>query len=439
MRLLPTLIDRGGATSSRGKGTPTRRSLAAFNWSAGLRSVYDTLCGGTTFVFVGFALSLGIAPERIGLITLITSLACLVQIAGIMLLNVIADKKAFVLRVALAEPVILVGTVLLLPFLPSWLRVIALLAAVLAAASSLHLTRPVMDNWVSCTIPPMVRGRYLGRRFQLLSGVTIVCTLAAGFLAERIDKNDSFGMGCLLAVGGVFGFFAVFALRHATMPVLSAEARASWSDVRKILHHAPFRRYLYAFASFNVPFLFACPYYQVFHLTVVHMRQSLIATSVIGYLITKMLLTPLLGRLHDRLGARRLILWSGVIYAIFFAMYPLAGTDRAWLIILAWTFVGAGDAIWAVAGTAALYDAIPETPARPAYFAFASLLSSGLSAAGVLLAMPLLSFMADWSWQLGPFHLSQFHCFYALCAALMVPCLFGAGFLPRRRKADSGT
>ena len=188
MRLLPTPIDRGGATSSRGKRTPTRRSLAAFNWSAGLRSVYDTLCGGTTFVFVGFALSLGIAPERIGLITLITSLACLVQIAGIMLLNVIADKKAFVLRVALAEPVILVGTVLLLPFLPSGLRVIALLAS--SAGSYIAEVRYIQHKAPFITVwdaHPVVQAFAIrGNRFVLVGSNAEVLKLA-GPATRKVD------------------------------------------------------------------------------------------------------------------------------------------------------------------------------------------------------------------------------------------------------------
>jgi hypothetical protein len=36
----------------------SRTSLAAFNWSVGLRSFYDTTCGGGLFIFVSFALSL---------------------------------------------------------------------------------------------------------------------------------------------------------------------------------------------------------------------------------------------------------------------------------------------------------------------------------------------------------------------------------------------
>jgi len=414
-----------------GRGT-RRRSLEAFNWSAILRSVFDTLCGGTTFVFVGFALSLGIAREKIGLITLITSLACLLQIVAVMLLGVIEDKKRFIMRVALAEPLIMMAAVLALPFLPPWLRVLALLTAVFAAAACLQLTRPLLDNWVSCTIPAGVRGRYLGRRFQLLSGVTIVCTLAAGFIAERIDKQDSFGLGCVLAAGGVFGFLSVLVLRHATMPALSAEARASWADVRQILHQRAFRRYLYAFAIYNLPFLFACPYYQVFHLTVLHMPESLIATTMIGYLLTKLFVTRWCGRLHDRWGSRRLILRAGAIYTVFFLMYPLAGTERAWMILVAWALVGAADAAWNVSVTAVLYGVIPETRARPAYFAFASLLNSGLCGLGALVAIPVLGAMADWAWKLGPFQFGQFHFFYAMCTVLMIPALFGACYLPGR-------
>ena len=51
----------------RRAGSPASvEGLKAFNWNAGLRSFYDTICGAGLFIFVSFALSLGLAKERIG-------------------------------------------------------------------------------------------------------------------------------------------------------------------------------------------------------------------------------------------------------------------------------------------------------------------------------------------------------------------------------------
>lgn len=407
-----------------------RTSLESFNWSSGFRSVYDTVCGGSTFVFVAFALSVGMQKEHIGLITTVVSFACVLQILSLALTNVIRDKKGFVLTLALAEPLLLAGVVMGMPFLPAGLRVWALAVAVLAASASLHLTRPLQDSWICTMIPDGLRGRYLGRRFQAISAVTILATLAAGFVAERIDKSNTFAMACVLASGAAFGVAAVAALGRATMPAVAASARVSWQDLRGAFAVKPFRHYLIGITLINIPFMFGPAYYQVFNLQVLGLKESVIAYMLIGYYLARTLTMPFWGRRLAGMGVRRTLYMIMPLYTLFFATFLVCTPGRVWPLLAGWAVVGLADAAYAVTATAALFRAVPDTPARPAYFAIANLLGAGTLGLGALLCVPVLHALKDVSLSLGGLALGQFQLFYAACAILTIFCFVGTAFVP---------
>src|SRR5690242_12182778 len=105
----------------------TRDTLGSLNVSMGLRAVYDQTTGASTLLFTAFALSLGVPGERMGVLASISTLACVLQVAGVMLTRHVSDKKGFVLTLSAVEPAIMVGAVLALPLLPQHMRFSALI------------------------------------------------------------------------------------------------------------------------------------------------------------------------------------------------------------------------------------------------------------------------------------------------------------------------
>ena len=410
------------------------KGLEAFNWNVGLRTFYDTTCGGGLFIFVSFALSLGLATERVGLIASVISFACLLQVVSVALVSFIPDKKRFILWVGMCEPLVFVAAVLAAAFLPPGLRLWALGAGIFLAGAANNLTRPLADDWLASSIPMAIRARYLGRRFQVASACTIVAMLAAGFVAERISKTDSFGLALALAGGGVFGVLAMLALRRAPMPGQSAFVRASWKDAREALRVRPFRNYLIGLTLYNLPFIVATPYYQVFNLKVLHMKESRIAYMTIGYLVVKLLATGACARYIHRRGIRRAIWACGPLYAAFFLSFSFCTPERTWPLFAAWAMAGIADVAFSIAATVALYDAIPETPARPIYFAIANVTSVGTFCIGGVVAVLILEALKNTAFQIGPFALGQFHCFYVLCFIVMIPAMCSSVFFPAREK-----
>jgi len=414
----------------------TRTSLEAFNWSATFRGVFDTICAATTFVFAGFVLSAGIPKEKMGFINSVVSLACIIQILSLLVLNRIEDKRRFVLSVALAEPLLMIAGVMAIPFLPQSVRIYALIVVVFMAAASLHLTRPVADDWLAATIPVEVRGRYLGRRFQFLTLSIIVTTLAAGQIAERIGKANTLGLALILAAGGVFGILSVLALRKATMPAVSANSRIRWGALRETWENRLFRRYISGLLIYNIPFYLAVPYYQVFNLKILHMRESVIAYMMAGYSIVKILTAPFCGRWLDRLGPRLTLYLCGPVYVLFFAAFTVSTPDRTWPVIVAWCAVGFTDAAYTILIASALYASVPHSPSRPAYFAINNLVGLATYGAGSLLAVPILEALEGVNWRFGPLQLDQFHAFFAGCTLLMIPCILSSQFFVGRGKVE---
>jgi MFS family permease len=404
----------------------TRDTLESFNWNQGLRSVFDTTCGGSTFVFVAFALALGIASEHIAVFSTAISAACILQIVSIAFNRRVRDKKKFVLWLAVTEPLVMILAVLVVPFLPQGMRLYALAVAAFAAAGTAHLTRPVFDEWVASTIPAALRGRYFGRKLMLLSIVSAVTTLVLGYFGDMVVPGDAVGFAIILAVGGVFGFLAVLPLRQASLPILSARAAVDWSDLPGVFRHRPFRRFLVGSFIITLPFYFGLPFYQVFHLEVLKLSTRTIAYISVIYVIVKVAMLPLIGRRLVRWGPERVLLVASTTYSIFFFCYPLAAAAGGWSIAFAWCLAGACDGAWGIAWNSAMYASVPNTLSRPAYFAVVNLFTLGAYAVGAVVAMKILEAMRDWHVHLGPFALGQYHLFFAGCGALMLLCSLAA-------------
>lgn len=423
-----------------GRPTSARSSLESFNRNTSLRAIFETICGASGFVFVNFALGLGVPKEQMGYVAAIASLACLLQMPGVFLTNSIRDKKGFTITLGLVEPVIMIASVLCLPFLaPPW-RPPFLLIAVFAAGGTLHLTRPTTDEWFASVIPGGIRGRYLGRRLQIMSVTIVLSMIAAGHLSQSLDRTRPLPFALLMAVGGLFGILAVLALRRADMPAISTEGRVHLSDLPAIWKTRPFVRVVAACLLYNTTFYFAMPYYQVFYLQVMGMKESRIGYMLGIYFAIKILLSPRLGRMIDRIGVRHAVAMTIPIYTLFFASFVFCGPERAWPVWVAWAFTAVADATFFMAVTTALYDSIPSSQARRAYFVVYNLTSFGAIAVGAAAAAWILGRMAGIGFAVGSFRVEPLHLLFACCAIGMVPAgLLTLPLLPTRadRKARS--
>jgi MFS family permease len=408
-----------------------RLSLTSYNWNFGLRAVFDGICGSGSFVFVGFALALGVPKERVGFFATAISFACLLQMLGVFLANYVTDRKGYVIKLALIEPLVLALAVLLVPHLGMTGRLTLLLVAAFMCAAFNNLTAPVMADWLSQTLPAGIRGKYLGLRFQIRSATSVGVMILAGYIVEGMGRENVVGLSVLLAGGAVVGVLAVLMLKRVSLPPTEVVTSLPWSSLRQVLEHIPFRYYLVGLITINLPFYFACPYYQVFNLKVLQMRETHIAFMIGGYTVVQLISYPLLGRVMDRGWIRRSLVFSVLGYVFFFAMFPFAQPGRTWPMFVGWTVAGLSDAMVNVACGILLYRSLPEGPMRTMCFAVNSLVGIGLMGAGALLAVPILEAMKGFDLTLGGLTLTHFHIFYGALSLLMLGCVSGLRFLFR--------
>lgn len=412
----------------------TRTSLESFNWNLSMRGVYDTICGMSGFVFVSFALALDIPKERLGILASIASVACLFQMIGLLALKQIADKKRYTIRLALLEPLLMMGCILLLPWLPQPWRFPMLGLAVFTAAASLNLARPVTDDWLASSIPDGIRGAYLGRRMQIGSLVMIVTLTGAGFLVRAFDKTDALPYSLFLAMGGLFGVLSAFALNRAHLPEGPGSDTVNWTAMPGLLKNRLFRGCLLVSVVYNIPFWLAIPYYQVFNLRVLHMSEVAISLMLVLYAVVKVVASPVLGRWLQKAGPRAIVFWCTVPYLYFFFAFSISTPERTWPVWLGWLAAALGDAAYGLALTSALYESVPKTGPRKTYFVLNNLFTVATAAILTACAAFATAGLKDTVLLIGSWKLTQFHILFLACTILLVPCGFGSAFfLPAHR------
>jgi len=412
-------------------GGAMRRSLVLFNWYAGLRLWYDNIAGVTGFVFVGYALTLGVPKEKIGYLALIATLASLAQLACVVGMNAIADKKRFVILFGYLEPLCYLAMVAAVYLAPPSLRFPVMLLGVLLAAGSVQASSPLLSEWLASSIPPSIRGRYIGMRTFIVSIISIAAMLLIGFTTNHVKTVGSMGYGALLLAGGAMGLLAVRMLHGIAMPAVSAGARFSWAAVPEVLRHAPFIRFLVATIIYNCPFWLAGPYYSVYHLKVLGMSEQMISYMMVGYFTLKIFMLPLVGRWLDRLGVRAMVYLVSPVYVTFFLLYALSSPDRVWMVFLAWALIGVAEAGFGVAVGCALYEVVPESTARPAYFAVYSLMTVLFSALGAAGAVWIVSQMSGAT--IGGLHFGKFQLLFAIACLMLIPCILGTQLYPGKK------
>jgi MFS family permease len=431
-----TVSTRLGAGMSR---TAVAQALATFNWSASLRSVYDTLCPVTFFIFANFALALGIQKEQMGVFTAVTSLACLAQVVTLLVINRICDRKRFVVLFGIIETSLVslgVLTAFMLHGVAARFAVLVGLIGLAAAAS--FLTRPLTDEWLATVIPERVRGRYLARRQQITSAVMVTVSLLAGLVNDRITHartmDHALGYLVILLGGGVFGLLAITMLNRAPMPASSESSQVRWTDIFQVFRHRPFILLVLGNLLIEVPFFIGCPYYAVFNLKVLHLSGVAISVMGVGYYLLKIVLSPLLGRWVDAAGPRRTLWWVVPLYLLSFSGYAFSTAAAPWPVFVGWTLAGIADGAYMVALNSGLFTVVPPQGGRQAFFAAYNLITFLANSLIAALGVKIVYWLKDRHADLGSFHFGQFHLLFLLCAGLLAVCMAGTALFPGARR-----
>ncbi len=317
-------------------------AILFINWSTGV-------------VMTGYALWLGAPPVALAILG---ALPMVGQMAAPLALFFRGSRK----RLSITLSVIGRGffvLVLLLPLLPEPWRIPGLL---LVAALSQLIVAPVnvlWTSWMADLVPEKQRGRYFGLRNGVLGLVGTLGNLAAGSLIDATGKP--WGFLLVLGIAVVAGVSATFILRRQFEPP-SVSTPPRFREFIEPLSDRRFRGFL----GFVVLFLGAVsvggPF--VFPLFLEHARMTFTQVGLWTVIAAScgLVLSPLWGRLADRIGHWQVLLFSSSVAALVLPPLWLAGGPGQLQTI--WISAVCDALAWGGIGTAltnvALQSASPE-------------------------------------------------------------------------------
>jgi MFS family permease len=413
--------------SSRLSIAENRVALRLFLGQAALLGTWSAVGMPANAIVSGFALDvLGVSREDAGLIGSCVYLAAVWQFLSFLITNRIADRKRFVLLAGVGEVLCL-----LLALAVPWafgtgtgLACGVFLGLLALSGSCLHVAQPLLGSWLSAVVPARIRGRYLGSRQVLMTGLATVGTWVG---LRVVDHWHTWGgFATVIAGCGVAGLAGVAVLARTPMPPVSRQTHFRLRDFGGVLRLQAFRRYLVFVLMLFTGFSLACCYYAVFFIQEVGLSFTQIGWYIAGHNILMIAVLRPGGRLVDRIGAKPVLMAMLVLYAAFYFCFPFFTAARYWLIFVAWTLVGIPDGLYWVAGTSALYHSLPRGPERAGYLAVAQGVIMVGMGVGPLLVRAYLQVARDLELVVCGVRIERFRLLYFVCGLTMLATLAAA-------------
>lgn len=329
--------------------------------------IFLNLAGAWSAFVTALALSLGAGNRAFGLIFAAGPVIAFSQVLGPILLPLFGGSRR---RLVIAASAVARGIIFLVPAVLLWIEpetaLVLFIVCFLASQVFTGVMTSVWTSWIGAIVPERIRGRFLGKRTQLMMALGIVVAFAASVLKDLSVPGGETGLtGFFRALFGVAGglwgaggeryaYFIIFTfagiagvastlllLRQRDRP--APVVRFSFRLLVEPLRDGRFRRLMYFFGWWWFAASFGAPFWQPFYLEV--LRMSLTAVQIYNsLLIIAMAATAALwGRLLDRFGNkpvfRGLILMATLNSFVYLFMRP----DLYWWV---WIEAVTSGAMW---------------------------------------------------------------------------------------------
>lgn len=334
------------------RGEPHRSQLLAI-WEGVLAILFINWSTGV--VMTGYALWLGAPPVALAILG---ALPLVGQMAAPLALFFRGSRKDLSANLSAFGRGLFV-LVLFVPLMPEPWRIPGLL---LIAALTQLILAPVSvlwTSWMADLVPEQKRGRYFGLRNGVLGLVGTLGNLAAGGLIDALGKPWGFLLALGLAV--VAGVGATFILRQQyEPPLVSTSPRLS--EFIEPLSDRRFRGFLGFVALFLGAVSVGGPFVFPLFLEYARMNFTQVGLWTVIAAGCGLVLSPLWGRLADRIGHWQVLLFSSSVAALVLPPLWLAGGPGQLQTI--WISAVCDALAWGGIGTAltnvALQSASPE-------------------------------------------------------------------------------
>ncbi len=278
------------------------------------------------------------------------------------------------------------------------------------------------STWIDEWMPMRLRGKFFGRRNQLLQFSTVVFLTTSGWILYTWD----YSVGAFQAV--IFGsaFLRMFSLRwqwrSPTRPHRPAppEARSMGTQLDVLLGAPSFL----VFVLFGAIWSFAAncfgPFYFVFMFD--RIGFSALDVGIVTALsqVGGALSLPAWGRLLDRFGNKHVMVVSLLLWQLSMFTWCFVGPSNRWILYGLWTWIGATSAGFVLGQFVILLRLIPQGARKLAIGVNLAVSSLVAAVAPVLGGWVLSHAPAGWG---GPLHV------YHLCFVVQPVVALGGAFL----------
>lgn len=289
-----------------------KRGLRLSIFEGLLSNIHITVTSGA--FLTGFALLLGARDFELGLIAALPFVGQLFQFVGAYLEARMGNRRMLT-AVTAAGSRILWALIAALPFvsvlgaarLPVFLLVLAVSQALIGIAGN------AWTSWMSDLVPARQRGRYFGMR----NTITSITAMSASWLAGRgLDyyrgaQNEAAGYALIFTTAVVCALAGALLLTRQPEPPTRRSQRVEIKSLFTApLRHQRFRTLSLASAGWALPIGISAPFFNAYGIQTLHLSFASLAIFSIVTSAVALVTQPLIGRLQDRYGDKRVMVAS---------------------------------------------------------------------------------------------------------------------------------
>ena len=275
-----------------------------------------TLQGG--IYITAFALAMGASQIQIGLIASIAFLSQLMQIPGLMLVNIFPRRKIIVALAATISRFLWL-LIILIPFKgqmnPSLLLVFLLFAALIGA-----IPGPAWSSLLRDLLPTDRLGSINSKRIMLSTLMAMILTLIGGYFIDLWEvwfpENKLYAYSVLFGLGFIFGILGVIAIITMPEPTSQASRLSIVELFQSPIRDKNFSRLMIFQAVWNLAINLSAPFFIVYILNRLGYSIFLVTMLTVVSQITNIVFLKLWGRLADKFSNKTVLSVSAPLFLI---------------------------------------------------------------------------------------------------------------------------
>jgi len=370
--------------------------------------IFVNVAGAWSAFVTALALSLGAGGRAFGLIFAAAPLVMLSQFLGPMLLPLFGGsrRRLVVVFSAAARGIIFLLPLIILRFEPG-AALMLLIACFLLSQVFTGIMTNVWTGWIGAIVPERIRGRFLGKRVQLMTALGLVAAFAASILKDMSAPAGSDGgvAGFLRNVLGVAGgWWGAGGEKYAYVIIFSFAAAAGLASTLLLLRQrdrpatnaafslrsfvAPlrdlrFRRLVYFYGWWYFAASFGAPFFHPFMLKDLGMSLTAMQAYNSAFVIAMAATASLWGKIIDRFGNKPVLRAMIALAAANAFVYVFMEPERYWWV---WIEAVTSGAMWggAIVATTNFIIRLSPEGARDSYVAVYAVVAGACGLVGTV-------------------------------------------------------